>query len=176
MLDKVFIDGLSFAAPLLIMAIGAIYSEKSGVTNLAVEGFQGFAFLIGLGCGREIVAGIPSYEPAIADAPVHVRGIGLVGHFCQAGVDHAVEEADDEILFLLAYVLRSKYVSLCEIRDMDVIADACPIWRIVVSSEYPYLLPQARGAFHDNGKKICRIAFQSQHPSFCIIAGGIEVS
>ena len=47
MLDKVFIDGLSFAAPLLIMAIGAIYSEKSGVTNLAVEGFQGFGAFVG---------------------------------------------------------------------------------------------------------------------------------
>ena len=47
MLDKVFIDGLSFAAPLLVMAIGAIYSEKSGVTNLAVEGFQGFGAFVG---------------------------------------------------------------------------------------------------------------------------------
>lgn len=47
MLDKVFIDGLSFAAPLLVMAIGAIYSEKSGVTNLAIEGFQGFGAFVG---------------------------------------------------------------------------------------------------------------------------------
>ena len=47
MLSNVFIDGLSFAMPLLIMAIGAIYSEKSGVTNLAIEGFQGFGAFIG---------------------------------------------------------------------------------------------------------------------------------
>ena len=47
MLDKVFIDGLSFAAPLFIMAIGAIYSEKSGVTNLAIEGLQGFGAFVG---------------------------------------------------------------------------------------------------------------------------------
>jgi ABC-type uncharacterized transport system permease subunit len=46
-MDKVFIDGLSFAAPLLVMAMGAIYSEKSGVTNLAIEGFQGFGAFIG---------------------------------------------------------------------------------------------------------------------------------
>ena len=46
-MTKVFTDGLSFALPLLIMAIGAIYSEKSGVTNLAIEGFQGFGALIG---------------------------------------------------------------------------------------------------------------------------------
>ena len=46
-MTKVFTDGLSFALPLLIMAIGAIYSEKSGVTNLAIEGFQGFGAFIG---------------------------------------------------------------------------------------------------------------------------------
>ena len=46
-MNKVFTDGLSFALPLLIMAVGAIYSEKSGVTNLAIEGFQGFGAFIG---------------------------------------------------------------------------------------------------------------------------------
>ena len=46
-MTKVFTDGLSFAMPLLIMTIGAIYSEKSGVTNLAIEGFQGFGAFIG---------------------------------------------------------------------------------------------------------------------------------
>ena len=46
-MTKVFTDGLSFAIPLLIMAVGAIYSEKSGVTNLAIEGFQGFGAFIG---------------------------------------------------------------------------------------------------------------------------------
>ena len=46
-MNKVFTDGLSFALPLLIMAIGALYSEKSGVTNLAVEGFQGVGAFFG---------------------------------------------------------------------------------------------------------------------------------
>ena len=46
-MSKVFTDGLSFALPLLIMAIGALYSEKSGVTNLAVEGFQGVGAFFG---------------------------------------------------------------------------------------------------------------------------------
>lgn len=46
-MDKVFIDGLSFAAPLFVMAMGAIYSQKSGVDNLAIEGFQGFGAFIG---------------------------------------------------------------------------------------------------------------------------------
>lgn len=41
-MDTVIIDGLSFALPLFIMAIGGIYSERSGITNLAIEGLQGF--------------------------------------------------------------------------------------------------------------------------------------
>lgn len=41
-MNTVIIDGLSFALPLFIMAIGGIYSEKSGITNLAIEGLQGF--------------------------------------------------------------------------------------------------------------------------------------
>lgn len=43
----IIIDGLSFALPLFIMAIGGIYSEKSGITNLALEGFQGFGAFTG---------------------------------------------------------------------------------------------------------------------------------
>mgnify|MGYP004447204865 CR=1 FL=1 len=46
-MDKVFIDGLAFAAPLFVMAMGGIFSEKSGITNLAVEGFQGFGAFVG---------------------------------------------------------------------------------------------------------------------------------
>ena len=40
-LHNMITDGLAFGILLFIMAVGAIYSEKSGVTNLAVEGFQG---------------------------------------------------------------------------------------------------------------------------------------
>lgn len=46
-MDKVIIDGISYAIPLLIMAIGGIYSERSGVTNLAIEGLQGFGAFAG---------------------------------------------------------------------------------------------------------------------------------
>ena len=55
-MEKVFIDGLSFALPLLIMAVGAIYSEKSGVTNLAVEGFQGVGAFVGAFVGALVVS------------------------------------------------------------------------------------------------------------------------
>ena len=42
MIDTIIIDGMAFALPMFIMAIGGIYSEKSGITNLAIEGLQGF--------------------------------------------------------------------------------------------------------------------------------------
>ena len=37
-LHTLIVETLPFALPLFIMAIGGIYSERSGVTNLAVEG------------------------------------------------------------------------------------------------------------------------------------------
>lgn len=46
-MERIMIDGLSFSLPLFIMAIGGIYSEKSGITNLALEGLQGFGAFIG---------------------------------------------------------------------------------------------------------------------------------
>lgn len=47
MLDKIIIDGLAFALPLFVMAIGGIYSERSGITNLALEGLQGAGAFVG---------------------------------------------------------------------------------------------------------------------------------
>ena len=47
MIDTIIIDGLAFALPMFIMAIGGIFSEKSGITNLAVEGMQGFGAFTG---------------------------------------------------------------------------------------------------------------------------------
>lgn len=46
-MDSIFIDGLSFALPLFIIAIGGIYSERSGITNLALEGLLGFGAFTG---------------------------------------------------------------------------------------------------------------------------------
>ena len=47
MFDKIIIDGLSFAFALFILAIGGIYSERSGITNLALEGLQGAGAFVG---------------------------------------------------------------------------------------------------------------------------------
>ena len=47
MIDTIIIDGLAFALPMFIMAIGGIFSEKSGITNLALEGLQGFGAFCG---------------------------------------------------------------------------------------------------------------------------------
>ena len=52
MIDKIIIDGLAFSLPLFAMAIGGIFSEKSGITMLALEGIQGF----GAFCGAVVFA------------------------------------------------------------------------------------------------------------------------
>lgn len=63
-MDVVIIDGLAFAIPLFVIAIGGIYSERSGVTNLALEGLLGFgAFTGGLAIvllGDVLPMGAPS--------------------------------------------------------------------------------------------------------------------
>lgn len=46
-INTIIIDGMSFALPLFIMAIGGIYSERSGITNLALEGLQGMGAFVG---------------------------------------------------------------------------------------------------------------------------------
>lgn len=46
-INRTIIEGLAFALPLFAMAIGGIYSERSGITNLAIEGLQGFGAFIG---------------------------------------------------------------------------------------------------------------------------------
>lgn len=46
-MNQIIIDGLSFALPLFIIAIGGIYSERSGITNLALEGLLGFGAFTG---------------------------------------------------------------------------------------------------------------------------------
>ena len=46
-MNTVIIDGLSFGLPLFIIALGGIYSERSGVTNLALEGLLGFGAFFG---------------------------------------------------------------------------------------------------------------------------------
>ncbi|MCH3908026.1 MAG: ABC transporter permease [Sphaerochaeta sp.] len=51
-MNSIIIDGMAFSLPLFIIAIGGIYSEGSGITNLALEGFLGF----GAFCGGLAVA------------------------------------------------------------------------------------------------------------------------
>jgi simple sugar transport system permease protein len=46
-MTQMIINGLSYALPLLIIGIGGIYSERSGVTNLALEGLLGFGAFAG---------------------------------------------------------------------------------------------------------------------------------
>jgi len=66
-MDSFFTDGLSFALPLLIIAIGGIYSERSGITNLALEGllgvgaFTGALFIVFFGKYFAVGSSIPMY-------------------------------------------------------------------------------------------------------------------
>ncbi|MDR0459319.1 MAG: ABC transporter permease [Coriobacteriales bacterium] len=65
MLNQVIIDGLAFALPLLVIAIGGIFSEHSGVTNLALEGLLGFGAFSGGLCFTILVQFIP-FDSAVA--------------------------------------------------------------------------------------------------------------
>ncbi len=47
LINNTIIDGMAFMLPLLIMAIGGIFSERSGITNLAVEGLSGMGAFTG---------------------------------------------------------------------------------------------------------------------------------
>ena len=78
-MEKVFIDGLSFAAPLFVMAMGAIYCEKSGITDLAVEGFQGFGAFIGALCAVLLM-------PVLGEGSQAVIYIAMVAAFIGGGV------------------------------------------------------------------------------------------
>ena len=56
-MNTVIIEGLAFALPLFIIAIGGIYSERSGITNLALEGFLGFGAFFGAAVVMAITGG-----------------------------------------------------------------------------------------------------------------------
>ena len=67
-MNTIIIDGLSFALPLFIMAIGGIYCERSGVTNLAIEGLQGF----GAFCGALFAVCIAPYFAGDSPVPFYL--------------------------------------------------------------------------------------------------------
>jgi len=65
MMDTLLIDGLSFALPLFVIAMGGIFSEKSGVTNLALEGLQGFGAFVGALVATVLAQGMPGESPVL---------------------------------------------------------------------------------------------------------------
>ncbi|MFQ9509384.1 MAG: ABC transporter permease [Lachnospiraceae bacterium] len=67
-MDTIIIDGLSFALPLFIIAVGGIYSEKSGITNLALEGLQG----VGAFFGALAAVIVARYFPVDSKTPFYI--------------------------------------------------------------------------------------------------------
>ncbi len=62
MINTVISNGTAFAFPLFIMAVGGIYSERSGITNLALEGLQGFGAFAGALVVALLVASNPELQ------------------------------------------------------------------------------------------------------------------
>ena len=73
-MSLIIIDGLSFALPLFIIAIGGIYSERSGITNLALEGLLGFGAFAG---GLVAVLVAPNFS-ATSQAPMYLAMLGAM--------------------------------------------------------------------------------------------------
>lgn len=71
-MERILIDGLSFAIPLFVMAIGGIYSEKSGVTNLALEGLQGMGAFIGAFIGAFVAVLAAGYFGSNSQVPYYL--------------------------------------------------------------------------------------------------------
>lgn len=67
-MDNIIINGMAFSLPLFIIAVGGIYSESSGITNLALEGLLGF----GAFCGGLTVAVIEHLFPAGSALPMYI--------------------------------------------------------------------------------------------------------
>jgi general nucleoside transport system permease protein len=67
-MDNIIINGMAFSMPLFIIAVGGIYSESSGITNLALEGLLGF----GAFCGGLTVAVIEHLFPAGSALPMYI--------------------------------------------------------------------------------------------------------
>ena len=79
-MNTVVIDGLSFAIPLFIIAIGGIYSERSGVTNLALEG------LLGVGAFTGSVAFLIFNKAGLVDNPAAALIVTFIFAFLGGGI------------------------------------------------------------------------------------------
>ncbi|MDR1412741.1 MAG: ABC transporter permease [Actinomycetes bacterium] len=85
-MNTIIIDGLSFALPLLIIAIGGIYSERSGITNLALEGLLGFGAFSG---GLFVAATAGVFAPT-SQVPLYLSFLVAAGGGALFSILHAV--------------------------------------------------------------------------------------
>jgi len=75
-METVIINGMAFALPLFIMALGGIFSERSGIINLALEGFQGFGAFAGALAVNIIVLYVADDAGFIPYAALFVAALG----------------------------------------------------------------------------------------------------
>lgn len=67
-MNEIIVNGMSFTLPLFIIAVGGIFSERSGITNLALEGFLGAGAFI----GALFVTLTGGLFPAASQAPMYL--------------------------------------------------------------------------------------------------------
>ena len=84
-MSTIFYNGLAFVLPLLVMALSGIYCERSGITNLAVEGFQGFGAFVGA-----FVAVLMQQSMGASNVPYYVAMIMAFVGGCIFALLHAL--------------------------------------------------------------------------------------
>ncbi len=115
-IDNIFIDGLSFTLPLFIMAIGGIYSERSGVTMLSLEGLQGFGAFVGstaVVLSRIVIGDASPWLIYIAMFTAMVGGMVFSTIHAMLCVKfHAVQTISGVVVNILAAALTTFFTSL----------------------------------------------------------------
>lgn len=85
-MNDIIVNGMSFSLPLFIIAVGGIYSERSGVTNLALEGFLG----AGAFFGAVFTALTAGMFAATSQAPMYLSMVIAMAGGALYAVIHAV--------------------------------------------------------------------------------------
>ena len=147
-MKTLIIDGFAFALPLFIIAVAGIYSERSGIINLALEGIQGF----GAFTGALAVVLIASYaDPHASYLPYMALIFAAMGGIAAAGVhallcirfkaNHIISSVVVNILAMATTVFLTKQINAVFFsRPSDkFILSVFPRFTVPYLSEIPFL-------------------------------------